>query len=111
MKEEDVAKTAFRTYKGHYEYLVIPFGLTNAPSTFQALMNQVLKPYIRKFVLVFFDNILIYSTTEELHKKNLNETLQVLNDQALFANQEKMLFWTESNRISEAFDIWKGSLC
>ncbi|KAJ4807897.1 polyprotein [Rhynchospora pubera] len=92
MIKGDIPKTTFRTHEGHYEYTVMPFGLTNAPATFKALMNQVFKPYLRKFILVFFDDILVYSPDLDTHKKHLALTFEVLKKHQLFAKRSKCAF-------------------
>ena len=80
MKEVDIPKTYFRTHEGHYEVLVIPFGIYNARSTFQSLMNKILNPYLCKFMLVFFDDILIYNKTWVSHLQHVDKSLQLLHN-------------------------------
>ena len=92
IKDADVEKTAFRTRYGHYEYLVLPFGLTNAPATFMGLMNEVFRPLLDKSVVIYLDDILIYSWTWEDHKRHIAEVLDRLRAHELYAKVFKCEF-------------------
>ncbi|GJX03166.1 putative reverse transcriptase domain-containing protein [Tanacetum coccineum] len=93
VREEDIPKTAFRTRYGHFEFTVMPFGLTNAPAVFMDLMNRVCKPYLDKFVIVFIDDILIYSRSEKEHEAHLKTILDLLKEEKLYAKFSKCEFW------------------
>ena len=80
MKDVDVPKTAFRTQYGHYEFLVMPFGFTNAPAAFMDLMNRVFRPYLDQFVVIFIDDILVYSKDAQEHEQNLRIVLRILRE-------------------------------
>ena len=92
MKTEDISKITFRTHEGHYEFLVMPFGMTNAPSKFQGLMNSISKPFIRKFVLVFFDDILIYNKSWKDHVQHIDRVLKLLQEKQLYEKPSKCFF-------------------
>ncbi|GJR69543.1 putative reverse transcriptase domain-containing protein [Tanacetum coccineum] len=93
VRDEDIPKTAFRTRYGHYEFQVMPFGLTNAPAVFMDLMNRMCKPCLDKFVIVFIDDILIYSCNEEEHANHLRIILELLKKEELYAKFSKCKFW------------------
>ena len=93
--EAHIPKTAFRTRYGHYEFIVMPFGLTNAPAAFMFLMNKIFQMYLDRFVIVFIDDILIYSETREQHEEHLRTVLQILREKYLYAKFSKCEFWLE----------------
>nr|KYP67410.1 Transposon Ty3-I Gag-Pol polyprotein [Cajanus cajan] len=95
VKEGDIPKTAFRTRYGHYEYVVMPFGVTNAPAIFMDYMNRIFRPFLDKFVVVFIDDILIYSRTWEEHGEHLRLVLEILKAKQLYAKLSKCEFWLD----------------
>ncbi|GJV55618.1 putative reverse transcriptase domain-containing protein [Tanacetum coccineum] len=124
VREEDIPKTAFRTRYGHYEFQVMSFGLTNAPAVFMDLMNRVCKPYLDKFVIVFIDDILIYSKSKKEHEEHLRQILKLLKKEELYAKFSKCEFWiaqrynsgihmidVEGDKQEATFQLLKQKLC
>nr|GFC45712.1 DNA/RNA polymerases superfamily protein [Tanacetum cinerariifolium] len=96
VKEQDISKTAFRTRYGHYEFLVMPFALTNAPAVFMDLMNRIFHEFLDKFVIVFIDDILVFSKSKEEHEYHLRTILQTLRQEKLYPKFSKCEFWLSS---------------
>ncbi|GKD21226.1 putative reverse transcriptase domain-containing protein [Tanacetum coccineum] len=111
VRDEDIPKTAFRTRYRHYEFQVMPFGLTNAPAVFMDLMNRVCKPYLDKFVIVFIDDILIYSRNKEEHANHLRIILELLKKEKLYAKFSKCDLWNIGEDQESAFQLLKQKLC
>ncbi|GJS68021.1 retrotransposon protein, putative, ty3-gypsy subclass [Tanacetum coccineum] len=110
--EADIPKTAFRTRYEHFEFMVMTFGLTNAPVVFMDLMNRICKPYLDKFVIVLIDNILIYSKSKEEHEVHLKLILELFRKEKLYAKISKYEFWLqEGDKQEEDFRILKDKLC
>ena len=99
VRKADIRKMAFRTRYGHFEFIVIPFGLTNAPAAFIDLMHRMFQPYLDQFVMVFVDNVLIYSKLEEEHKGHLRTIIQALRNHQLYAKFSKCEFWLTEVRF------------
>ena len=93
VREADIPKTTFRKRYGHFKFTMMPFGLTNAPAAFMDLMHRVFQPYLDQFVVVFVDDILIYSQSKEEHEDHLRVVLQLLRDHQLYAKFSKCEFW------------------
>ena len=93
MKDVDVPKTEFRTRYGHYEFLVMSFGLTNAPATFIDLMNRVFRPYVDQFVMVFINDILVYSKDAQEHEQHMRIVMETLREKKSYAKLSKCDFW------------------
>ncbi|GJY08921.1 putative reverse transcriptase domain-containing protein [Tanacetum coccineum] len=118
IKEEDILITAFRTWYGHFEFQVMPFGLTNTPAVFMDLMDRVCKPYLDKFVIVFIDDILVYSKDKEEHGKHFKIILELLKKERLYAkfsnsirNWAALTTPTEGKEEDKAFQLLKQKLC
>nr|GEV74134.1 hypothetical protein [Tanacetum cinerariifolium] len=112
VSEEDILKTTFRTRYGHYKFQVMPFGLTNAPAIFMDLMNQVCKLYLDRFVIVFIDDILIYSKSIKEHEGHLKLILRLLKKEELYAKFSKCEFWLSKEEKAEvAFQLLKQKMC
>ena len=93
IKKSNVPKTVFKTHYGHYEFLMMPFGLTNEPTAFMDLMNRVFHPYFDQFVIIFIDDILVYSKNAKKHAFHLRIVLQTLRDKQLYSKFSKCEFW------------------
>ncbi|GJU19900.1 putative reverse transcriptase domain-containing protein [Tanacetum coccineum] len=116
IQEEDISKTAFRTRYDHYEFQVMPFGLTNTPAVFMDLMNRLCKPYLDKFVIVFINDILIYSKNKQEHEEHLKLILKLLKKEELYAKFSKCEFWIVKvqfigDKQEAAFQLLKQTLC
>ena len=96
IRATDVPKIAFRTRYGHYEFVVMSFGLTNAPAAFMSLMNGIFKPYLDLFVIVFIDDILVYSKSKKEHEEHLRMVLEMLREKKLYAKFSKCEFWLDA---------------
>nr|XP_016467720.1 PREDICTED: RNA-directed DNA polymerase homolog [Nicotiana tabacum] len=110
VKPDDVAKTTFCTHEGHYEFLVMPFGLTNAPSTFQAIMNDIFRPYLRCFALVFFNDILVYSPNWKAHLEHLELVLSLLRKHQL-VQKICVPIWLAVDRLFGAYHFYSRVVC
>ena len=107
IKESDVPKTTFKTRYGHYEFLVMPFRLTNGPTAFMNLMNRVLYPYVDQLVIVFINGILVYSRNAEKHFYHLRIVLQTLRDHELYAKFSKCELWLNKVVFLGHVVFWK----
>lgn len=108
MHDADVYKTAFKTHIGYYEFLVMPLGLTNAPASFQSWMNQAFKPFLRKCVLVFFDDILVYNNTVDEHWKHLDEVFHLMEVHQMYVKASKCTFASEKVEYLGHFVFGRG---